>query len=350
MPIDKIIQTAQSQKLTLIKSEDKFTMKLIKAFADTQKYLSAQLNLTLKQINDGAKAGKPPTPSQIYASARFKVLLAQTNAELAKYGITMASTVKDRQTGVMIPTAITDVNHLTQVTIQNSIPETPEATEAQRLTLAANGWNYLNPEKTKKLVQLLEPGTETYKNLSAIAPNATEALRQSIITRVGTGEQPEQVAKSFKDDLAGELGQYLTIARTANMDAYRQTIQQTGQDNKGIVYGWKWQASLSFSACGACLSMNGQEFETDEDMDTHYNCRCSQLWLIRGFKPIDLQSGESWLRSQPEEIQKLTLTPGKYDAWKSGKITLNDLTQHSDGARPNYHESSLKDALAKAGN
>jgi SPP1 gp7 family putative phage head morphogenesis protein len=164
------------------------------------------------------------------------------------------------------------------------------------------------------------------------------------------GEQPESVAKDFDSALGSAAAKFMTIARTANMDAYRSSQAAFFKANKDIVSGWQWMASLSFGTCPACLAMNGKFFRDDEKMETHWSCRCIPIPILKGFESEPMQSGEDWLKSQPEDIQRKVLGPGKYDLWRQGKISLQDMVAHShhDSKGWMYHEATISQALENA--
>lgn len=341
-----VVKLAQFQKAQIAKGQDKMTLELIRNWAKIQKHLSSELDKVLKEIADNTLAGMKPTPGQVYSSQRFKTLLQQADGQLSKYSADASGVIRDRQ-AVLVPRAIKNVNDLAGAVVKNGA----KAAGVAEPSLVSLGWNYINPNVVEGTVELLKPGSVYYEGLQKIAPDAVDKLRDSIITRVTTGEQPEQVLKAFQGDLAGKMASYIRIARTSTMEAYRETQTETQNQNSDVISGWRWTASLSGDTCSACLALNGQEFKTGENMDSHWSCNCSQISIIKGFPPIKMQSGQAWLKSQSADTQRRALGTSKYEAFRDGKIQLSDLVakRHDGRGAEKFMESSLKEALAKAG-
>lgn len=343
--LSPVLKQAYSFRKSVAAGENKSTLEMVRAWSKVQQELSAQLDKALKQIAAETKAGKNPTVAQIYKSNQIKILLEQTNAELARYSEYTYGVVRDRQK-VLIPEAIQHVETLTSTVIKTNggAPKNAPISDV----LSSVGWAYIDAAHMENVVGLLQPDMPIYQDMKAIAPNAVDKLKDAIITRVATGESAQSVSRDFKNELAGKLSNFVTLARTANMGAYRESKAQMFEENKDIVTGWQWMCLLTFTTCAACLSMNGTIHKNDEKMDSHMNCNCSQCPIIKGYKPEKMQSGDAWLKSQPEKIQRMTLSPAKYEAWKSGQISLQDLRGHTESDKYGgaYVEKSLKQALA----
>jgi len=333
---------ARRFKAQLLRGETKVTAEMLRNYKSIEMMLAEQLRLTLRDIASRTAAGQNPSPSQIYQEQRFKILLAQVREQLSKYAEKTATNVASRQKE-LIPLALNHANGLAGMAVK----EASGSKLSVAKVLSSSDWNYVNPEQIVNVVGLLQPGTPAYDDLKNIAPDAVDKLRDSLITRVSTGEQPEQVAKAFKTELAGKAGHFLTIARTEDMRAYRMTQSQTFNENADIIGGWRWFASLSFDTCAACLSLHGQVFTTGEFMEAHPNCRCVSIPVVNGMPMEKWQTGEEWLKSQPEDIQRRALGPSKFEAFSNGDIGLNDLVGHRDDSRYGgmYYEQSLKAAV-----
>jgi hypothetical protein len=134
------------------------------------------------------------------------------------------------------------------------------------------------------------------------------------------------------------------------MRAYRISTQENFQANADVVGQWRWMASLSYDTCAACLSLHGELFPLSQEMDSHPNCRCVPLPVVAGAPLEKWQSGEEWLRSQPEDIQRKALGPSKFEAWKKGEISLADLRGHSHNEvwGNSFHEVGLERAKQNA--
>jgi len=66
--------------------------------------------------------------------------------------------------------------------------------------------------------------------------------------------------------------------------------------------------------------------------------------IVRGVSEITWESGEDWLRGQPEEVQIKTLGPGAHEMWKNGDIELKDLVNKVE--HPIWGPSLQRNTLA----
>jgi len=66
--------------------------------------------------------------------------------------------------------------------------------------------------------------------------------------------------------------------------------------------------------------------------------------IVRGVSELTWESGEDWLRKQPEEVQIKTLGPGAHEMWKNGEIELKDLVNKVE--HPIWGPSLQRNTLA----
>jgi hypothetical protein len=86
-------------------------------------------------------------------------------------------------------------------------------------------------------------------------------------------------------------------------------------------------------------------------MQNHVMCRCVQAPAVRGSR-LNIQKGSDWFAQQPAEVQKEILDkPGQYEAYRSGKLRLEDFVGLKRSAQwgDRYRVLSLKEALAREG-
>lgn len=194
--------------------------------------------------------------------------------------------------------------------------------------------------------------------LSTLPGDAGKELRTVLIAGLASGKNPREIARDARDSLGGDTARALTIARTEILGAYRASSQMTYQDNTDVVTGWQWSAEDD--ACAMCIAMSGEVFDTEDALDSHPSCRrCVMVpqtvsWQSMGYDVPDtsvtVPSGEETFAGQSDAFQLKVLGPGKYEAYKSGAISLKDLVQttHSSQWGAGRREASLKDALARA--
>ncbi len=89
---------------------------------------------------------------------------------------------------------------------------------------------------------------------------------------------------------------------------------------------------------------NQSEWYTVSNIITH---NCFKQWIIKDLKPLHVQSGETWLRSQTADDQRKTLGVGGYQAWKDGAVTFDQFAQVIKSKRwgDSVQPAALKDIL-----
>jgi SPP1 gp7 family putative phage head morphogenesis protein len=103
------------------------------------------------------------------------------------------------------------------------------------------------------------------------------------VRAVALGQGPQATAYQLRKALGGNLGQYLTIARTEIVGAYRDANTETYQANDDVLSGWEWMTAGDEKVCPFCSDQDGSMHDLDEDINdlTHPNCRCTTLPALK---------------------------------------------------------------------
>ncbi|GAP07119.1 phage putative head morphogenesis protein, SPP1 gp7 family [Anaerolinea thermolimosa] len=125
-------------------------------------------------------------------------------------------------------------------------------------------------------IGLSREGTPIYELLKESYPETVIRITNTLLEGISLGYAPEKTARLMREDLAGNLSRALRIARTEQMNTFREVsrmqMEQAGVDS------WEWLAEED--ACDFCLSQAGKRFPTEQGMETHPNCRCAMLPVI----------------------------------------------------------------------
>jgi hypothetical protein len=70
---------------------------------------------------------------------------------------------------------------------------------------------------------------------------------------------------------------------------------------------------------------DGRFYQVSEGFDEHPNGRCSMIPVLRNVPPVQYQTGQEWFAQQPEATQRRILGAGRFDAWQSGRASLDDM-------------------------
>lgn len=186
---------------------------------------------------------------------------------------------------------------------------------------------------------------------------ASEQMKQALIQAVSLGENPRVAAKHMVEAVQGVFNGGLTraevIARTEQLDAYRDSATATQLANRDVLAGWQWVATLSDRTCRSCIAMHGSIHDIDEPgpLD-HQQGRCSRAPVTKRWSDIDPRlagiseppgmvqpgDGEAWLRKQPPEVQDKILGKRGAEAWRNGQWPASQWSQLrvTDGWRDSF--------------
>jgi hypothetical protein len=139
------------------------------------------------------------------------------------------------------------------------------------------------------------------------------------------------------------------IARTETLRAYRQATSETYQQS-GIVKAWQRLAALSSRTCMACIALDGKVYPMSRPLVDHPNGRCTMIPLLTGETQMPpFTKASDWFIAQDEQTQRDMMGHGKYEAWKDGRFSIDDLaTTHLTadyGATPG--ETALRDLVSE---
>lgn len=223
-----------------------------------------------------------------------------------------------------------------------AVQRAPE--DAERLMRAAMGaapagafvtFQRADPRAVAQLVGFLSDGSPLSSLLNELGPQAAQAMREALITGVGTGLGPGQTAALMRDALNGSWVRALRIARTEHMRAHRTARLASYRANADIVRGWIWHAKLDSGTCAVCWAMHGTFHALDESFTSHINCRCAPVpqtrsWSELGYPGIPdarptIQPGVERFRALDADVQRDILGPGRFAAYQAGAFDLPDL-------------------------
>jgi SPP1 gp7 family putative phage head morphogenesis protein len=213
-------------------------------------------------------------------------------------------------------------------------------------------FNQLPTRAVENLVGFLGDGSPLKSLLDELAGSAGAAVALALKDGIIRGRAPEEIARDIRGGLNGSLTRARGIARNETLRAYREAAHQNYLENSGVVTGWVWTSALGPRSCAACVALSGTFHPLEERMASHVNCRCSQIPQIEGVDP-KVTNGVEWFAKQPAAVQEAILdSPGAYEAYKSGRLSLEDFVGLKRDKRwgDSYQALSTDRALAGEGN
>lgn len=217
------------------------------------------------------------------------------------------------------------------------------------------GWDRVDARQLEAIVQ-----RSTERIVSSLAPLPDEVMavvRRELIRGVAAGSNPRATAARMvqraEQAITGEFGltRALRIARTEQLDAYREAARMGRQAHADVLQGWTWVATLDARTCPSCWSQHGTVHPVDErGPDDHVQGRCAAVpktksWRDLGIgldEPADLTpDAEAVFSGLPVAEQRQILGRRRFDAWQDGDYPMGawSVRRENPGWRPSYQVS-----------
>jgi len=168
---------------------------------------------------------------------------------------------------------------------------------------------------------LFNASREALKKLpGAIADRISGLVQQA----VGMAEHGlEWLMSQIGEALGGLWSGIQRVVRTLAEQMFRRAQQEQAQ--RTPVTRWLRLANHE-TACLACLMLEGTIYDNREDFADHPNGRCTIMPIEAGTHH-DEHPGRDWLEQQDEETQRRILGKTRYEAWRNGEISLDDMVE-----------------------
>lgn len=317
---------------------------MLAAWSKSYKNVMAELGKWQAKLTAALEAGEPVSPAWAYQKGRLMALLAVVEREVARYAGNASVAAVAAQAAV-VNAAQANAAQLTQTALkEQGIVATFQAIDPTALIRQAVGFT--------------GDGTVLAEHLAkTLTPEAVDGIRATLIKGLALGKGQDWLAREVTRNFALVQSRAATIMRTETMRVYREVSRQTYAENTDVLEGWTWQAHLDSACCVSCALMDGTLHDVEETLDDHPNGRCAMLPRTKSWEQLgvpgledtrpDVPSGRDWLENQPESVQRALMGRAKFDAWKRGDITLDDMVaqHHSDDWGSMRTERSLKSIL-----
>jgi len=172
---------------------------------------------------------------------------------------------------------------------------------------------------------------------SAIADRLADLVTQA----QGMAENGlEWLQSHIGDILSGAWSGIQRLVRTVAEQMFRRGQQEQRQQIP--VQQWRRCANYQ-TACLACIMLEGTFYDREEDFSDHPNGRCYIVPVEPGSQPD--HAGRDWLEAQDEETQRRIMGKTRYEAWKNGDLSLDQMTNVVPSAEfgPQPHVIPLRD-------
>ena len=320
-----------------------FRVALLTQDAAAQRILASGIEdvlVSLGDIGDALQAeidalGPDVQPWQIERLDRLRALEEQALRELDDYGQTLNS---------LLPVAQTNAAAAGAAAASASV----QAVAGQ--AVVASSFRTLSAPALREIIAATSTGP-LRDLLDTFGATGSAVLRQTLLDGIGQGRNARVVGDAIQRAVGVSRQRAQVIARTEILRAGKQANLASFAANANLISGWEWHAFKGPRTCSACLIMDGTEFPTSVTFfPGHPQCRCVGKPILRDYPQPKGQTGRDYLESLPEADQRRLLGNGKYDAWQSGELELDDMVapRYSDQWGTSYQEASLATSQANA--
>ena len=302
-----IIDAANAHRAALLAREQATMQAMAQRWLGVERSLTTATEALALQMANGEE---PVTAEQLMLSRRYQELRRQLNAELRRYNAYAEQTIEAGQRNM-----ITDALTHSQALI------TAAALEAQMVI----PFNRLPVSTVERMAGLAGDGSPLMSVLNDATAGAGDQLAQRLVSGVALGQNPIEVARqAIRNGVGQSFTRIATIGRTEMLRAYRVTTLEQYQASR-VVTAYRRLSARDERTCPACLFADGQVYELGESFDQHPNCRCTLTPILRNVPPVQYETGQQWFTRQPEGTQLAILGRGRYDLWRRGEASLDDM-------------------------
>jgi hypothetical protein len=267
---------------------------LLEAYALIWERIEPEALALADRIAAAIEAGEEISPSWLYRQERYRILSRQIESEINAMTAGFGATVTQLQAEAAV------------LGVDMSLS-----------TLAVQGVQGLVRLPNDKLIDMvgrLSDGSPLRSLLDDLGPDASRRVRESLLTGIGEGQGPREIARRMRDALGGNMARAMTIARTEVVGVHRRAALAQMSEYSHLLEGWRWVASLDNTnppPCAACIAMHGTTFPISTPFESHQNCFIAGT-VVSGPKVIG--STERWYSGPVVEVvtafgNRFTVTP-----------------------------------------
>ena len=318
-------------RLAALRSDAQALRRLVNAYRLSRSRLTPLIDALVADIT----GMENPTRGSVRALRSYRNLIREVLRETSEFSSFLKTELSlAGQSAVAV--SVRDAERLLAAVILG------EDLRSVRIRRLIREFNRVNVDPLTYLADYLRPDGELFRRIDTLAPFLADRVGDTIINGVGLGRNPRVIATQINNTFGIGLTDSMRITRTVQLYSYRRASQAAYTANG--VESWVWWAKLE-GACMSCVAQHGTVHPVSETLNDHHNGRCVMLPVPPILNTLEVgESGIEWFEQQPESVQRTMLGPGKFEAWKAGKIELEQLsTTHEDGVFGEMRiEASLK--------
>jgi hypothetical protein len=304
----EVIRVLKKFREALDAKEAGLMAEMARRWLDIEKQLDADIALLAREMAERTAGGQLASEQLIWKMDQYKKLKIQLEEQIRLYNIFALEQIRKAQ----LAFGLLGIDAANAALMAILGPFGP-------------GWSRLNIEAILSILGFAKDGTPLHRLLAKDFPLAVDGILKALINGIARGLNPAQIARDMANGMGLGLERALLIARTEAARAFREGSANQYRKSK-VVRGFKRLVHKS-TACAACLFLDGEFYELDEEMSDHPRGKCIEVPCVQGVADPKWQTGEQWFRTLPPERQREILGPQRFDKWKEGKIDLKDMAK-----------------------
>lgn len=319
-------EVSDAYRAALLKREQAMVKSLIASYHNTYVRLSDKIKALEGEIMALPEAERKAW--KVMRLGRWKALRQQVEDELSAYSIVVRDASQNGHRE-----SITSGLDFAYDSLKARVP-------AELLERVLPLWHSFDAGAIESALGYFAEGSPLVAKLNAIAPNGAAMIQDLLTEAIAAGYNPRVWASAAARGMGMPLPWALNLARTAQLQAYRQATMASYRRNSHIVRGWTWAAAMDTRTCMSCIAQDGTVHGLDETLDDHHQGRCVAVpitasWAELGFDieepEEDRASARDWFMEQDEATQRAMFRNNLlYDAWKDGRVTWEQLSKESE--------------------
>lgn len=338
MSANKILLDAiTSHRLGLLRFEGGALLEILQIWSDYVDPISKRLDRYAAQLN----RGQPLTPRQRSSLQRMQRQLADKTREARSK---MMQELEER-----LQETLDAERRLLARSLEVSLPETAR----ERLRAAA-------PSAT---VQML--GDQWRQRLDQTLFDSQLRIQASITRALTTGEGMAAAVTRMQrqnKDLKMTRSRLTTLVRTEIQTAANAAAEVSYRANADVIKAVQYLATLDNRTCMVCAPLHNTIYPLTAQghpgpkLPLHPRCRCFYVPVTKSYKELGLSRSEAaemtgkevkdrsysgWFRRQSAAQQRSILGSTRYKLWKSGRVSLEDLSRDGRLLRLGELEASV---------
>lgn len=339
-------------RASLLAQERAAAGEMVRAYAESWRRISTELAQIEAQIAAATAAGMAPdvfqprlpggpvidrspntfSPSWLYRRSRLQALLRQVEAELRRFAELAAELTEAGQRLAV------------EAAQANAMALLEEAAGGDNLLLST--FQRLPKSALESFVGFSSNGSPLRALFDSLGTEASQGVQELLRSGILMGKGPRETARLMRRQYGMSLSRALTIARTEQLRAYREASRQVFEANDDVLAGWQWLSGANARTCPSCWAMHGTLHPVSESMDSHPNCRCTQVPVLKEM-PLLVKPGEELFRALPESMQRRILGRSTWAAWQDGAMSFGDLVGVKNDPRwgRTHYAKSLREIL-----